>query len=251
MTAIRLAGVSIACALAIVGTPAVAAGQATCPAAANLVAFWPLAGATTDVGGGHNGTLVGGATFGPGIVGQALSLDGSSGYLRVPDSPALNPTSAITVAAWINPTAAHGNYPPIVKKNGPSDSAGKGVGLLPHTRRATRLVNVSFRSPIAGRGANGTNLPPAAIDFGASLQMETTSNIDVHRSPRLIVGVAINPARNRIYGGVGADRPMAAIDGMTDAIIITLPPRLIPGRSVASQFGQSGSRALAGERRSA
>lgn len=51
---------------------------------------------------------------------SSLSLDGSSGYASAQDSSSLNPTSAITVEAWANPTAGQfveGNYRYIVQKS--------------------------------------------------------------------------------------------------------------------------------------
>ena len=74
-----------------------------------------------DVTGAHPGTMVGGATFAPGVVGSAFSFNGTNS-VQVPDSPALNPTNEITVEAWINPMVgqSQGNYlegnPPIIKK---------------------------------------------------------------------------------------------------------------------------------------
>ena len=66
-----------------------------------LVAWWPGDGNADDVIGGNHGTLLNGATFAPGIVGQAFSFDGSGAYVRIPDSVSLDVPSS-TVAAWIN-----------------------------------------------------------------------------------------------------------------------------------------------------
>ena len=83
-----------------------------------LTNFWPGDGNANDVAGGVAGTLQNGATFAPGEVGQAFSLDGVDDYVSVPDAPSLNPTNAITVEAWINRTAAVGSFDPVVKKAG-------------------------------------------------------------------------------------------------------------------------------------
>src|SRR5207248_2135593 len=62
------------------------------------------------------GILTGGVSFGSGVAGgQAFQFDGSSGYIQVPDSPALNPTSAITIDAWFI-AANDGSYQPLVSK---------------------------------------------------------------------------------------------------------------------------------------
>jgi hypothetical protein len=59
-----------------------------------------------DIVGSNDGTLVGGAGFAAGIVGQAFSFDASldSGVI-VPSGPNLNMTEAITLDAWVKPSS--------------------------------------------------------------------------------------------------------------------------------------------------
>ena len=53
----------------------------------SLVGRWPLDGNVTDASGrGHDGMIQGGATFAPGFLGQALSLDGVNGHALVADA---------------------------------------------------------------------------------------------------------------------------------------------------------------------
>lgn len=52
------------------GLPAAAAAQGQCSVPSNLAGWWPLDGTTTDIAGGHNGTLVGGATSGQATPGR-------------------------------------------------------------------------------------------------------------------------------------------------------------------------------------
>jgi hypothetical protein len=66
------------------------------------VACWRGEGDGADSVGGHHGTLLGSPAFGSGVVGQAFAFDGIDDALRVPDAPALNPTTGITLAAWLN-----------------------------------------------------------------------------------------------------------------------------------------------------
>jgi uncharacterized protein len=54
---------------------------------------------------GGSATLVGGATFGAGRVGNALRLDGSSGHARLPSGLLAN-VGDFTVAVWVNLAAA-------------------------------------------------------------------------------------------------------------------------------------------------
>jgi uncharacterized repeat protein (TIGR01451 family)/CSLREA domain-containing protein len=76
---------------------------ATCtPPPAGMVAWYPGDGNADDIQGPtfENGGLQGGATFAPGKVGQAFSLDGVDDLVVVPSTTALEPT-AITLDAWI------------------------------------------------------------------------------------------------------------------------------------------------------
>ncbi len=66
-----------------------------------MVGWWPGDGSTADLIGGNPGTWHGTVAYTAGEVGQAFSLGGSS-YVDVPSSPALSPTAAITIDAWVN-----------------------------------------------------------------------------------------------------------------------------------------------------
>jgi len=69
-----------------------------------LLGWWPGDGNANDIQLGSNGTVMNGASFTPGLVGQAFSFDGVDDFVDVPDTPALHAiTTAVTVDAWINP----------------------------------------------------------------------------------------------------------------------------------------------------
>ena len=76
-----------------------------CTAApSGMVAWWRAEGNANDSIGSNNGTLLGGAGFSTGMVGQSFSFDGSTGYVNVPDSASLDGiTNAMSVETWINP----------------------------------------------------------------------------------------------------------------------------------------------------
>jgi hypothetical protein len=87
---------------------ALAAALGAAPALAaepGLVAHWSFdegAGATAlDVSGnGHHGAILG-AAYTAGVVGRALDFDGFSSVVRVPNAPALQPATALTIEAWV------------------------------------------------------------------------------------------------------------------------------------------------------
>ncbi len=94
-------------------------------ASAGLLGWWPLDTDAKDTSGNANhGTLMGNPSFGPGMVGPALVMNGTSQNVQVPDSPSLrNFTNQITVTAWINPLDLGNSnyYRTIVAKFGPGD----------------------------------------------------------------------------------------------------------------------------------
>ena len=71
------------------------------PAPANMVSWWRAEGNANDSVGSNNGTLLNGANFSPALVGQGFIFNGNSQYVQVPHSEAINPTSALTVEAWV------------------------------------------------------------------------------------------------------------------------------------------------------
>ncbi len=82
------------------------------------VSWYRAEGNANDTVGGNNGTLVGGATFAPGRVGQAFDFDAAtnSGVI-VPSNSSLNPTAAITLEAWVNPSSFPNGAPTVFRKH--------------------------------------------------------------------------------------------------------------------------------------
>ncbi|MBI5386505.1 MAG: hypothetical protein HZA90_17690 [Verrucomicrobia bacterium] len=73
------------------------------PSPSGLVGWWPAEGNANDLAQGDHGTLQNGATITNGVVGQAFKFSAATtDSVRVPNSPALNPTN-ITLAAWVKP----------------------------------------------------------------------------------------------------------------------------------------------------
>jgi hypothetical protein len=71
------------------------------PPPAGLVGWWPGDGTPNDIIGNNNATLTGGATdTAVGMVGQAFSFDGATGFAQIPDSPAFHPAN-LTIEAWV------------------------------------------------------------------------------------------------------------------------------------------------------
>ncbi|HXL77455.1 MAG TPA: LamG-like jellyroll fold domain-containing protein [Candidatus Eisenbacteria bacterium] len=78
------------------------------PAPSGLVGWWPAEGNGNDLIHGNTGTLLGGATFASGKVGQGFSFNGTDGFVEIPDAPSLDIQTQITLEAWIRPTTLGG-----------------------------------------------------------------------------------------------------------------------------------------------
>jgi hypothetical protein len=81
-----------------------ASAQGTCvPPLKGLVSWWPGDGDTNDIQGNNLGTLQNGATFAPGLVGQAFSLDGVNNFIQVSDNAnlKLSASESLSLDAWV------------------------------------------------------------------------------------------------------------------------------------------------------
>jgi hypothetical protein len=108
-------------------------GNACIAPPANQITWLKGEGNANDTLGANPGTLLGNPTFAIGKVGQAFQFNGSTGYVSLGNPASLRLTSAITLEAWINPSAgpSTGTLIAIVTKwgqdasnNGASDSYG-------------------------------------------------------------------------------------------------------------------------------
>ena len=100
-----------------------AGGQSCITPPSGLVAWWPGDNNTLDYQGDNNGTLQNGATFAPGMVGQAFSFDGVDDQIFVPHNANQNTASQITIDAWVNPSSS-GLGRPIAQKRSSSNVGG-------------------------------------------------------------------------------------------------------------------------------
>jgi hypothetical protein len=70
-----------------------------------MVSWWRAQNNALDSIGTNNGTLMGGANYTNGLVGQAFNFNGANAYVAVPASSSLNvgATNGFTFETWINP----------------------------------------------------------------------------------------------------------------------------------------------------
>jgi concanavalin A-like lectin/glucanase superfamily protein len=77
--------------------------QTCTPPPGGMVSWWPGDGNANDIQGSNNGTLQNGATFAPGIVGQAFTFDGIDDYVQATDTGLPFGTAARTLDLWMQP----------------------------------------------------------------------------------------------------------------------------------------------------
>jgi hypothetical protein len=83
------------------------------------VGWWHAENDYRDEFGVDNGASAGAASFIPGVVGHAFNLTGAANsFVTIPDSSAVDLTTAITMEAWINPTALGGRIIDKITANG-------------------------------------------------------------------------------------------------------------------------------------
>jgi hypothetical protein len=91
-----------------------------------LVSWWPGEGHADDIQGANHGTLQNDATFAPGKVGHAFSLDGSDDVVLVLESRSmLDSFFQLTLDAWIQPVVVSGSQGVVTKYDSrtPGDSS--------------------------------------------------------------------------------------------------------------------------------
>ncbi|MGI8589170.1 MAG: LamG-like jellyroll fold domain-containing protein [Chloroflexia bacterium] len=97
------------------------------------VGYWPLTEAdgtlAADSAGGEPGAIRGGVSLGaPGPLasntGAAMNFDGSTGYVRITETEALNLTGDLTVEAWVKPAALNKTTQAVVHNGGGGGATG-------------------------------------------------------------------------------------------------------------------------------
>jgi tetratricopeptide (TPR) repeat protein/tRNA A-37 threonylcarbamoyl transferase component Bud32 len=67
-----------------------------------LVGWWSAENNADDCVGGSSGMLENGVGFAPGVQGQAFRFNGKGACVKIPQTPALNPTNQVTVEFWMD-----------------------------------------------------------------------------------------------------------------------------------------------------
>lgn len=108
------------CCCALIDTRNVFAVKALCTPPSGLIARWSGENNPNDSIASNNGVFVGPNLYEVGVKGMSFSLDGSSNYIKVAHSNALNFTGSMSIEAWIKPS--QNRFANIISKWGDADS---------------------------------------------------------------------------------------------------------------------------------
>jgi hypothetical protein len=157
-----LGGARMRRALLVLGSIIGLAATSPAYATTGLVASWRFdegSGAVLhDTSGfGNNGVISGDVQWVSGLSSSALSFDGNTGRVRVPDSSSLDPASAVSVSVWVRAAGLPGDFKYILAKGASGCLAasyglytGPNGGLMFYVARNRGLSYT--RSPDGGRG---------------------------------------------------------------------------------------------------
>jgi Concanavalin A-like lectin/glucanases superfamily len=110
--------------------------QTCSPAPVGLVSWWQAENNALDSRSRNNGTLLNGATFGAGNIGQAFNFDGVNDSVQVPHDANQNINGSFSAETWIFPRSVSNNSPRILEK---SDGSNRWILSLNQTAPANAL----------------------------------------------------------------------------------------------------------------
>jgi hypothetical protein len=155
------------------------------PRPLGMISWWAAEGNALDAVGSNHGILMNNVEFAPGKVGLGFQLDGTSQFVRIPDSASLDLTNELTVELWYRSTRESGGEPLFDKRSG-SSSCNYGAILS-----ITYGVEVYYQDPQVSGGdypAGGWEIsavppPLPTVDvfhhFAATYQQVDAANVEV------------------------------------------------------------------------
>ncbi|MGE0452153.1 MAG: Ig-like domain-containing protein [Vicinamibacteria bacterium] len=161
------------------GTPSRAAGtvsvtvEACVPTVPGLISWWRAEGDASDHADGNDATLLDGAGFAPGRVGQAFELSSTNAHVAVGDPDNLRLSGDLTLTAWVRPsvapTTSDGTWLAVLTKwnqSVASDAYGLWITNTDGVVRAAGAIGVS--------GAADTGLHRGIIPIGEWSHLATS-----------------------------------------------------------------------------
>ena len=184
-------------------------------APSGIVSWWRAEGNALDSIGTNNGALVGGAGYAAGEVGQAFSLNGTNGYVAIPDSPSLDAfATKITIELWLkaNSLSANPDWVWIVTKGNSSWELQCTSGAKTITFNASGTSNVSLTG---SRNVNdGQWHHVAGVYDGTHMFLYVDGTLDVSQPTTGAIAQNSYP----VYIGQNAEAPRVPFNGLIDEV---------------------------------
>lgn len=156
-------------------------GNAVSPAPfpSGLVSWWRAECDATDAAGINPGTLMNGAGFGAGEVGQGFSLNGASRYVRVSSSDSLRLAQELTIECWYKDTGSSWYYGLLAKRQSASPYATTyGINICPN-----QVVQLYFLDPSYGSwqvcGYSSVPAPNVFHHIAGTLKQIDSSHVEL------------------------------------------------------------------------
>ena len=153
---------------------------------AGAVGYWPMdetSGLVVhDAVSGNNGSLLGtaGAQWQPGVIGNAIALNGVNNYVSVPDTSAFHLTGDMTIAFWYWKTAEANDWQRIV---GRGADPNRNYGVWEWAGADQRLLFQQYNNGAAVLNMDsGVGVPTGSWNFAVASVEGTTGRIYINGS---------------------------------------------------------------------
>ena len=140
-------------------------GDSCLPQPPGMIAWWKFDGTAVDTLNLRNGSLQNGATFGMGVVNNALDLDGYGGAVVVADTSIYGFTSSFSIVCWVKLATTLGHQPYPGWRGAYSCIVEKGLG-----GSDTRNYGLYFSQTAKSLYFNARDLSGTAYTFSVTLQ---------------------------------------------------------------------------------
>jgi Concanavalin A-like lectin/glucanases superfamily len=121
-------------------------GDSCVPVPEGIVSWWPgesdPAGIAVDINDANKGRLRGDVSFAPAEVGEGFAFDGQGDFITVPNAHSLNPSSEITLEAWIFATGQEGAGADLLSKDGEGSDRQYLLAIGANTQRFRAHIGV-------------------------------------------------------------------------------------------------------------
>lgn len=129
-----------------------------------LVAYYPFNGNANDASGNSNNGILNGCTFVAdrnGIANRAIQFNGTSDFIRIPKTPSLSLTTAMSFSVWIKPSAFYnGGYPSNFNQ------------IFTNGNINNETCSIRYSSDV-----NTSGVPPKIFNFGNRFTDATNSGV--------------------------------------------------------------------------